>query len=305
MEQEVIDAIAQIEVFNEIAIDNITAARLGGLTNRNYHLVAPNGEFVLRLAGEGTSEYIDRKVEAYNARVAAKAQVNAEVLYFDTQSGTMLCRYVANSVTLDIEKLRDHGSVARVATAFKRLHQCGQTFESRFELFEQIDNYLGHVTKLKAQVPEGYEQVHQDAQAVREALGLHDLPTAPCHCDPLAENFLDNGERVYIIDFEYSGNNDPMWDLGDAAVEAEFDEAQDRVLMQTYFGGEPPAFEMGRMVMYKAMSDLLWTLWGVVQHANDNPAEDFWAYAENRLNRCRRLMAHADFADHLQAVRRG
>jgi thiamine kinase-like enzyme len=77
---------------------------------------------------------------------------------------------------------------------------------------------------------------------------------------------------MVIIDFEYSGNNDPMWDLGDLSVEAEFDSEQDRTFMTTYFGGEPPAFDLGPMVLYKAMCDLLWTLWGVVQHANDNPA---------------------------------
>lgn len=76
-------------------------------------------------------------------------------------------------------------------------------------------------------------------------------------------------------------------------------------MLAAYFGGEPPAFEVGRMVMYKAMCDLLWTLWGVLQFANKNPVDDFWAYAVNRLERCRRLMATPDFPRHLEAVRRG
>ncbi len=75
--------------------------------------------------------------------------------------------------------------------------------------------------------------------------------------------------------------------------------------MNTYFDGEPPAFDLGRMVLYKAMCDLLWTLWGVVQHANENPAEDFWAYAVNRLERCRRLMATEEFPYHINAMQRG
>jgi thiamine kinase-like enzyme len=110
---------------------------------------------------------------------------------------------------------------------------------------------------------------------------------------------------MVIIDFEYSGNNDPMWDLGDLSVEAEFDSDQDRTFMTTYFGGEPPAFDLGRMVLYKAMCDLLWTLWGVVQHANDNPAEDFSAYAVNRLERCKRLMARDAFPHQVAAVQQG
>ena len=110
---------------------------------------------------------------------------------------------------------------------------------------------------------------------------------------------------MVIIDFEYSGNNVPIWDLGDLSVEAEFDSEQERTFMTTYFGGEPPAFDPGRRVLYKAMCDLLWTLSGVVQHANDNPTEDFWAYAVNRLERCKRLMASDAFPHHVAAVQQG
>jgi thiamine kinase-like enzyme len=206
---------------------------------------------------------------------------------------------------MDARKFKDHASVVRAAHAFRKLHQCGRAFETRFELFEQIDNYLGVVKKLSAAIPEGYETVQKQAEAVRAALSTHELPIAPCHCDPLAENFLDTGERMVIIDFEYSGNNDPMWDLGDLSVEAEFDNDQDRAFMSAYFDGAPPAFDLGRMVTYKAMCDLLWTLWGVVQHANGNPAEDFWAYAVNRLERCKALMATDEFPRHVEAVQRG
>ena len=305
MESEVRQALERIAVLDAQSIDRATATRLGGLTNRNYRIDAPGGRYVLRLAGAGTSEYIDRRVEEHNARIAADAGVNAEVLFFDARDGTMLCRYIDDSVTMDAERFRDEGAVKRAALAFRRLHDCGRAFETRFELFDQIDNYLGVVKKLGADIPEGYAEVQAEAGAVREALGRHELPLAPCHCDPLAENFLDTGERMYIVDFEYSGNNDPMWDLGDLSVEAGFDDDQDRIFLEAYFGGTPPAFDAGRMVMYKAMCDLLWTLWGVVQHANDNPADDFWSYAVNRLERCRRLMSWKGFQHHLDGVRRG
>ena len=305
MDTEVVTALARIPLFEGLSEGDMSAVRLGGLTNRNYRIDSPVGRFVLRLAGEGTSEYIDRWVEEHNARVAADAGVNAEVLFFDTSDGTMLCRFIDDSVTMDARRFKDHGSVARAARAFRRLHRCGREFRSRFELFEQIDNYLGVAKKLAAAIPEGYQTLQVQAEAVRTALSANQLPIAPCHCDPLAENLLDTGERMMIIDFEYSGNNDPMWDLGDLSVEAEFDEEQDRVFMNAYFDGEPPEFDLGRMVLYKAMCDLLWTLWGVVQHANDNPAEDFWAYAVNRLERCRAWMATDEFPRHIEAVQRG
>lgn len=96
-----------------------------------------------------------------------------------------------------------------------------------------------------------------------------------------------------------------MWDLGDLSVEGAFDERQDAELLRGYFGRPAAAFDQGRMVMYKAMCDLLWTLWGTVQHADGNPAEDFWAYSVNRLARCQALMDTADFNTHLEAVRVG
>ena len=110
---------------------------------------------------------------------------------------------------------------------------------------------------------------------------------------------------MWIVDWEYSGMNDPMWDLGDLSVEAAFGEKQDEAMLCAYFGGQPSDFDRGRMVIYKAMCDLLWTLWGLIQLANDNPADDFAAYAANRFRRCRALMASPDFAGHLKAVRRG
>ena len=110
---------------------------------------------------------------------------------------------------------------------------------------------------------------------------------------------------MWIVDWEYSGMNDPMWDLGDLSIEGGFDEALDKEMLLAYFGGPPSAPDHARMVIYKAMCDLLWTLWGLIQLANDNPAEDFRAYAVGRFERCKALMATPAFAAHVSAVRAG
>ena len=108
---------------------------------------------------------------------------------------------------------------------------------------------------------------------------------------------------MWIVDWEYSGMNDPMWDLGDLSVEAGFDAAQEAEMMQAYFGHDPRPQDQGRMVIYKAMCDLLWTLWGLIQLADGNPADDFRAYADGRFARCKALMASPDFPRHLAAIR--
>jgi thiamine kinase-like enzyme len=299
-------AIERIPVLAGMPRDAISVERLGGLTNLVYRLETPDGSFALRLAGDGTEEYIDRKVEGHNTKAAAAAGVGPEVLFFDQDDGLMLLRYLDGCATMTPDTFpKTPGAPARAAEVLKKMHDHPEPFEFRFELFSMIDEYLKVLDGLGASLPDGYHDVVKEAEAVRAKLDKHPAELAPCHCDPLCENFLDDGERMWIVDWEYSGMNDPLWDLGDLSVEAGFDANQDREMMQAYCGGKPSAALFGRMVIYKAMCDLLWTLWGLIQHANDNPVEDFWAYAVGRFERCKTLMADPSFADHLAAIERG
>src|SRR6266850_2889168 len=303
--QDVHAKLARVPRFSQVAPSQVQIERLAGLTNRNYKIAIGDDRFVLRIPGEGTSDYINRRHEAVAARIAAEAGVNAEVLFFDETDGLMLTRFVDGAATMSGERFKDLGAVARAAQAFRRMHDCGQSFAAEFDLFQKMDEYLDYLRKKQARIPDGYAEVQKEAEAVRAALSARPAALRPCHCDPLAENFLDTGARTFIIDWEYAGNNDPMWDLGDVSVEAGFGAEQDAALLQAYFAGRPPAAQVGRMVMYKAMCDLLWTLWGVIQVANENPVDDFWAYAANRFERCKALMGRSEFSRHLQAARNG
>jgi thiamine kinase-like enzyme len=277
--------------------------RLGGLTNVNHLVEHPSGRYVLRVPGAGTAEYIDRRAEAIAARAAADCGVNADVVFFDPDDGLMLTRFVDGVVTMDAARFAtDPGAVRRAGEVLRRLHSTSAPFATDFGLFSMIDDYKALLTSKRAALPDGYDDVHEQADELRAALEANPTPLVACHCDPLCENFLDTGEQMYLIDYEYAGNNDPMWDLGDLSVEGGFTPAQDRALLRAYFGGDPPADQVGRMVAYKALCDLLWSLWGVIQHANDNPADDFWAYAVNRFERCRALMSSPDFAAQIAAI---
>ncbi|MFI0844274.1 phosphotransferase [Mesorhizobium sp. IMUNJ 23232] len=274
--------------------------RLGGLTN----LVFRAGDFCLRIPGKGTEEYINRANEAVAAREAARAGVSPEVIHSDEKTGVMATRFIDGAVTMSPEKFKSRaGSPARAGEAFRKLHVSGAVFAFRFELFAMIDDYLKILSTKDVVLPDGYHDVVREAETVRAALAARPLPLTACHCDPLCENFLDTGSRMWIVDWEYSGMNDPMWDLGDLSVEGGFDAAQDEEMILAYFGGTPSPAERGRIVIYKAMCDLLWTLWGLIQLANQNPADDFRAYADGRFARCKALMGTADFGRHVAAVR--
>jgi len=297
-------ALTRLDLFRDAAAE-ASVERLGGLTNLVFRVDHGGRSYCLRLPGKGTEEYIDRRNEQHAARGAARAGVSPAVLLFD-ESGVMVTEYLHGTTTMSPRLFNTiPGAPGRAGRVFRRLHDSGETFTFRFELFGMIDGYLKVLSTKDVVLPEGYHETLAASQAVREALAAHELPLRTCHCDPLAENFLDAGDRMWIVDWEYSGMNDPMWDLGDLAVEAGFGPEQEEEMIRAYFGGEPGPAERGRIVIYKAMCDLLWTLWGLIQVANKNPVDDFWAYSINRLTRCRGLMSDPRFTGHVEAVSRG
>jgi thiamine kinase-like enzyme len=300
------EALSRIKLFWSLDESHIKVKRLGGLTNKVFFVDHAGEQYVLRLPGKGTEEYINRRNELIAAREAARVKVSPDVVHFDHKTGVMVTRFIDNSVTMTPENFRSRkGSAARAGEALKKLHSSDARFGSRFELFAMIDDYLKVLSTKDISLPEGYHDTLKQADGVRRALAAHVLPIVACHCDPLCENLLDTGKRMWIVDWEYAGMNDPMWDLGDLAVEGQFTAELEGELLGAYFSGGPSASERGRFVIYKAMCDLLWTLWGLVQHANENPAEDFWAYSLNRFARCKALMATAEFAESVDAVGRG
>ena len=303
--EEVLSALRSAPGFEDVRMaDSIT--RLGGMTNLVHRVDLGTRSVIVRMPGEGTEAYIDRAVEAHNAHAAARAGVSPAVIHADAQSGVMITETVPDIETMTPVLFQSRaGSPGRAGAALAKLHNSGETFQFRFELFAMIDDYLKLLSGKDVALPEGYHDVVAAAAPVKEVLAQTDLPLAPCHCDPLCENFLDDGRIMWIVDWEYSGMNDPLWDLGDLSVEAGMNAAQDAEMMAAYFGRAPNDAERGRMVIYKAMCDLLWTLWGLIQVADENPAEDFWAYATGRFQRCRTLMQDDSFGRHLDALRAG
>ena len=303
---KVVSVLRKAPGFKNLGVGDCTITRLGGLTNL-VHLVDTGHERVIvRIPGEGTEEYIDRAVEITNAKAAWRAGVSAEVLWADSATGDMVTRAIDDITTMTPGYFASrNGAALRAGQALAKLHNSGERFEFRFELFAMIDDYLKVLSTRDVTLPEGYHDIVDAADPVKQALAANPLPLAPCHCDPLCENFLDDGNIMWIVDWEYSGMNDPLWDVGDLSVEAEMNAQQEAELLQGYFGRAPTGSEMGRVVIYKAMCDLLWTLWGLIQHADDNPAEDFWAYATTRFDRCKALMRDPDFDRHVAAVKAG
>src|SRR5262245_5875505 len=268
--------------------------RLGGLTNRVFMVSGPRGRHVLRIPGNGTETYINRRVEAIAAFPAAPAGVSPQVMA-TTDDGLMLTVAIENAATMTPESFNANpAAVARAGAALAALHRSGEKFDFRFELFSMIDDYLKILKAKNASVPKGYPQALASAESVRRALNAQAVPLVACHCDPLSENFLDTGERMWIVDWEYSGMNDPIWDVGDFAVEARLTPENERVLRDSYFGSTATPGQVGRYVLLKGVCELLVAPLGVIQPAGRNPGEDFWAYCQRRFCRLKKVIGSAE-----------
>ena len=302
---DVINVLNKVEGFEKITKEDCNIKRLGGMTNIVHLVETPTINLVVRIAGKGTAEYINRTFEYNNAMAAWRAGISPEIVWADVNNGVMVSKAINEIETMTPNLFSSrNGSPARAGYAFAKLHNSGETFDFRFELFNMIEDYLKILSTKDVNLPEGYHDIVKAAEPVKESLQANPTTLAPCHCDPVCENFLDDGKNMWIVDWEYSGMNDPLWDLGDLSVEAGMNEAQENEMLEAYFGKAPTSAQKGRVIIYKAMCDLLWTLWGLIQLADKNPAEDFWAYSIERFERCKVLMQNPTFTEHINAIKK-
>lgn len=280
---------------------------MDGMTNRNYKITVGAADYVVRIPGEGTEDYVDRKADEQAARITSEVGVNAPLVHYDSAAGIQITRFIDGCRTLRTPgALDDPESLRRAARAFHRLHTCGRVFLNRFDEKVVAAGYMDVLRQKGARLPDGYERVQRDAESIRAALA--GAPLAPCHNDPAPENLVDTGSRVYILDWEFGGNNDPFWDLGDFSVESDLTPAQDAIFLEAYLGRAPRPHESGRMKVWKSLVFLLWTLWGLLQEVNRNPRPayhfaSYRDYAMDRFTRCQSIMTAPDFATLLAAVR--
>ena len=303
--KKVISTLNKVEGFENITLNNCKIKRLGGMTNLVHLVETKKTNLIVRIPGKGTEEYINREIEYKNASAAWRAGISAEIIWADVKEGVMISKAINEIETMTPNLFSSRkGSPARAGHALAKLHNSGEIFDFRFELFNMIDDYLKILSTKDVDLPEGYHDIVKAAEPVKVSLEANPTPLAPCHCDPLCENFLDDGKNMWIVDWEYSGMNDPLWDLGDLSVEAGMNEAQENEMLEAYFGKAPTSAQKGRVIIYKAMCDLLWTLWGLIQYADKNPAEDFWAYSIERFERCKLLMLNSNFVKHIDAIKK-
>ncbi|TME10274.1 MAG: LPS biosynthesis choline kinase [Chloroflexi bacterium] len=268
---------------------------VAGLTNKNYRLDYGGRTFFLRMPGPATELLaVDRENELHNTRAAARAAVGPRVLQHDPNTGAILLEWLPGR-TMSNEAFQAPGMPARIAEALRRLH-AGPRFRDDFDMFRLTEYYLDVARDRGIRIPDGYLDRLPQVALIEAALAAHPLATVPCHNDLLAENYLDDGKVLWIVDYEYSGNNDPTFELGNTAQELGFDAARQEELCAAYFGEATPAL-LARMRLQMIMSDVGWTLWAAIQAAISSIDYDFWGWAEERWGRASTAFGRDDFDD--------
>ena len=273
----------------------------GGLTNRNYKVTTPDGTFVARICSNAEMLGIDRDNEHHNSVAAAAAGVGAPVVEYRPQDRLLVLGYLEGR-TLRDEDVADPATIPRIARACRRLHG-GQRFAGDFDMFEVQRRYYAVVRGRGFRLPPGYDDLMPRFEAARRALAIRDEGTVPCNNDLLAGNFIDDGDRIWLIDYEYSGNNDACFELGNIGSECGLSEDTLAALVTEYYGRELRN-RIARARLFGLVAKYGWTLWGSIQDATSPLGFDFWSWAMERYEGAAAGLAGRDFGQLLDDVQR-
>ena len=255
----------------------------GGITNHNLKVEVGGERFVLRVAGKDTNLLgIDRVVELAATEAAAALEIGPEVVAFVEPEGWLVTRFVEGESPAP-ERMREPELLARVAAALRAFHD-GPEIPGSFDSFRVVETYRQTALDRGGAVPETYEWAHEIASRIEEKRAAE--APVPCHNDLLNANFLDDGERLRIVDWEYAGMGDRFFDLANFSINHELDAAQGETLLAAYFG-EARAADRDALELMRFMSDFREAMWGVVQSAVSELDFDFDAYASEHFARLR------------------
>jgi thiamine kinase-like enzyme len=274
----------------------------GGLTNTNYRVGVDGVAHFVRIPGAKTELLaIDRHNEYYNTKAAAETGVGPKVLHHIPEYDVMVLEFIVGE-TMSNPRLQAPGMPTRIARSIKLLHS-GPRFLTDFNMFRLTEFYLKICDEHGVTVPDRYPERMPVVKQIEMALAVRPLPSRPCNNDLLAENYIDDGSLLRLIDYEYSGNNDPCFELGNTCQELGYDEPRIRELCAAYFGAASAAM-LARMKLNMIMSDVGWALWAAIQSKISTIQYDFWGWASDRWARAEAKMDSAQFPGWLEDVQK-
>lgn len=257
--------------------------QIGGMSNKNFKVTIGEEEYVLRVPGNGSEGMVVRSNEEQNSLMACRIGISPSIHYFNSETGIKLAEYIKNAETLNHATIQRRTHLKQIAGIYKKLHQSNVRFNNDFNVFHEIRNYEHLLLKSNVKMYPEYGNIRDKVFQMETRLNDIGIQLAPCHNDSVAENFIKSEDgTIFLIDWEYSGMNDPIWDLGALFLESEFTEDSKEYFLDNYFDGKIPSHLDEKLLIYQVLMDVLWSLWTVIKEAK---GDDFGTYGKDRLNR--------------------
>ena len=256
----------------------LSVEQLGGMTNQNYLAKTTNKQYIVKFFGKGTEKLINRKDEKYNLELLKDLDLDVKNYLFDIEAGIKVNEYIESAITLDSTTIKT--KFDKIAPILQTIHASGKELRGEFAPFEEIKKYE---SLIEEQIPyANYEAVREEVFSLEKRLADLGVDRKSCHIDLVPENFIESPQgRLYLIDWEYSSMNDPMWDLAALFLESDFTPQEEEAFLSHYESDQTPV-SREKIAIYKILQDTIWSLWTVYK---EEQGADFGDYGVSRYQR--------------------
>lgn len=273
---------------NSDDITEVTPA--GGMTNKNYRICVKGTRYILRIAGIGTEEMINRNTEMFNSAIASERGYNVEVPYFNLETGVKISKFIENAETLTPRSVKKEENLKQVTTILRNLHKDKHFhMDNHFNMFREVEKYEDILKKNNGDFFEDYDIVREKVMDLEKELEICNRVFVPSHNDLVAANLVkDTNGKIFLIDWEYGGINDDMWDLAALSLENDFSEDDIELMFRLYFNGKDADDDSRRrLIIHQICQDFLWAVWTLIKEAE---GDDFGTYGMDRYNRAKEYL---------------
>ena len=256
----------------------LSVEQLGGMTNQNYLVKTTNKQYIVKFFGKGTEKLINRQDEKYNLELLKDLDLDVKNYLFDIVAGIKVNEYIESAITLDSTSIKT--KFDKIAPILQTIHASGKELRGEFAPFEEIKKYE---SLIEEKIPyANYEAVRKEVFSLEKRLADLGVDRKSCHIDLVPENFIESPQgRLYLIDWEYSSMNDPMWDLAALFLESEFTSQEEEAFLSRYESEQTPV-SREKIAIYKILQDAIWSLWTVYK---EEQGADFGDYGVSRYQR--------------------
>lgn len=256
----------------------LSVEQLGGMTNQNYLVKTTNKQYIVKFFGKGTEKLINRQDEKYNLELLKDLDLDVKNYLFDIEAGIKVNEYIESAITLDSTSIKT--KLDKIAPILQTIHASGKELRGEFAPFEEIKKYE---SLIEEKIPyANYEAVRKEVFSLEKRLADLGVDRKSCHIDLVPENFIESPQgRLYLIDWEYSSMNDPMWDLAALFLESELTSQEEEAFLSRYESEQTPV-SREKIAIYKILQDAIWSLWTVYK---EEQGADFGDYGVSRYQR--------------------